>query len=78
MLKKKNSSKSKTNLITISVQGERMLCIDVNWKRFYKLERKTWDMLKHEIVPWLYFKYMEKKYEKRNGKKEDEQVHRPS
>ena len=77
MLKKKNSLKYKDKkaLITISIEKEKNLCIDVNWKRFYKLERKTWDMLKHEIVPWLYLKYMEDKYEKRNKEKE---VHRPS
>jgi len=77
MLKKKNSLKSKIkkNIVTVSVQGKGLLCVDVNWKRFYQLERKTWDMLKHEIVPWLYFKYMEDKYEKRNKEKE---VHRSS
>jgi len=77
MLKKKKSSKlkTKTAIVTISIEKEKILCVDVNWKRFYKLERKTWDMLKHEVIPWLYFKYMEDKYAKRNKEKE---VHRPS
>jgi hypothetical protein len=69
---KNKDTKQKVNLITISLEDNKILCIDVNWKKFYKLDRKKWDMLRLEIAPWLFFKYLYKKYDKKNFKNLEE------
>jgi hypothetical protein len=58
--------KNIVNLISIGLEDGKFLRIDVNWKKFYKLDSKKWTMLRSEIAPWLFFRYLEKKYNKKN------------
>jgi hypothetical protein len=61
----KDKSK-KVSLVNISLENDKFLCVDVNWKKFYKLDPKQWETLRLEVVPWLFFKYMKDKFNKKN------------